>query len=159
MHPQAASRPARGNACDGGCRREPSAKPARQLASLTPLRGIAALWVVLFHFCRYFPAVHPERYTGAVYKGYLAVDLFFVLSGFVITHVYQEGFARAVTGWRYRNFLVARVARVYPLHLAVLLPFVATAIAERVATMRWAAPFSRYRSSASGRSAVSSLIL
>ena len=105
-----------------------------QLASLTPLRGIAALWVVIFHFCWYFPAVHPERYTGAVYKGYLAVDMFFVLSGFVITHVYKEGFARRVTGQRYRDFLKARVARIYPLHITVLLLFVATATAERAAS-------------------------
>jgi peptidoglycan/LPS O-acetylase OafA/YrhL len=85
-------------------------------------------------FCWYFPAVHPERYTGAVYKGYLAVDMFFVLSGFVISHVYKEGFARRVTGRRYRDFLKARVARIYPLHITVLLLFVATATAERAAS-------------------------
>ena len=101
------------------------------LPSLTPLRGIAALWVVLFHYCWHLPAVHPDRYTGAVYKGYLAVDLFFMLSGFVITHVYHRVFARQVTGQHYRDFLKARVARIYPLHLTVLLVFVATVIAER----------------------------
>jgi peptidoglycan/LPS O-acetylase OafA/YrhL len=69
-----------------------------------------------------------------VYKGYLAVDMFFVLSGFVITHVYKEGFARRVTGQRYRDFLKARVARIYPLHITVLLLFVATATAERAAS-------------------------
>src|ERR1700751_2714934 len=92
----------------GGGRKRPSGSP-EQLASLTPLRGIAALWVVIFHFCWYFPAIHTERYTGAVYKGYLAVDLFFVLSGFVITHVYKEGFARRQTGRRFLDFLKARV--------------------------------------------------
>ena len=119
---------------DGGRVRRRSSGSPEQLASLTPLRGIAALWVVIFHFCWYFPAVHPERYTGAVYKGYLAVDMFFVLSGFVITHVYKEGFARRVTGRRYRDFLKARVARIYPLHITVLLLFVATATAERAAS-------------------------
>jgi peptidoglycan/LPS O-acetylase OafA/YrhL len=114
--------------------RQRSSGSPEQLASLTPLRGTAALWVVIFHFCWYFPAVHPERYTGAVYKGYLAVDMFFVLSGFVITHVYKEGFARRVTGRRYRAFLKARVARIYPLHITVLLLFVATATAERAAS-------------------------
>ena len=117
---------------DGG--RQRSSGSPEQLASLTPLRGIAALWVVIFHFCWYLPAVHPERYTGAVYKGYLAVDLFFVLSGFVITHVYKEGFARRVTGRGYRDFLKARVARIYPLHITVLFLFVATATAERAAS-------------------------
>ena len=117
---------------DGG--REGSSGSPEQLASLTPLRGIAALWVVIFHFCWYFPAVHPERYTGAVYKGYLAVDMFFVLSGFVITHVYKGGFAHRVTGRCYRDFLKARVARIYPLHITVLLLFVATATVERAAS-------------------------
>jgi peptidoglycan/LPS O-acetylase OafA/YrhL len=101
------------------------------LPSLTPLRGIAALWVVLFHYCWHLPAIHPDRYTGAVYKGYLAVDLFFMLSGFVISHVYHQVFARRVSGQHYRDFLKARVARIYPLHLTVLLLFVATAIGER----------------------------
>jgi peptidoglycan/LPS O-acetylase OafA/YrhL len=111
--------------------REPSS--AEHLPSLTPLRGIAALWVVLFHYCWHFPAIHPDRYTGAVYKGYLAVDLFFMLSGFVISHVYHRVFARQVTGEHYRDFLKARVARIYPLHLIVLLLFAVTAIGERAA--------------------------
>jgi peptidoglycan/LPS O-acetylase OafA/YrhL len=101
------------------------------LASLTPLRGVAALWVVVFHYCWHLPAIQPDRYTGAVYKGYLAVDLFFMLSGFVISHVYHGAFAHRVTGQRYRDFLKARVARIYPLHLTVLLLFVATAVGER----------------------------
>ena len=106
---------------------------AEPLPSLTPLRGIAALWVVLFHYCWHFPAVHPDRYTGAVYKGYLAVDLFFMLSGFVISHVYHRVFAKQVTGRHYRDFLKARVARIYPLHLTVLSLFVATTLAEGAA--------------------------
>jgi peptidoglycan/LPS O-acetylase OafA/YrhL len=125
---------ARADAGNNQRRRERSSESVDQLASLTPLRGVAALWVVIFHFCWHIPTIHPERYTRAVYKGYLAVDVFFVLSGFVITHVYKDGFARRVTAWRYRNFLKARVARLYPLHVAVLLLFVATAIAERAAT-------------------------
>jgi len=111
------------------------------LPSLTPLRGIAALWVVLFHYCWHFPAVHADRYTGAVYKGYLAVDLFFMLSGFVISHVYHRVFARQVTGQHYQDFLKARVARIYPLHLTVLLVFVATAVAERAAVYAYGGSF------------------
>ena len=94
---------------------------------------MAALWVVLFHYCWHLPAVHPDRYTGAVYKGYLAVDLFFMLSGFVISHVYHGVFARQVTARHYRDFLKARVARIYPLQLTVLLLFGATALGERAA--------------------------
>src|SRR6516164_9784744 len=94
----------RAEAGDSGRGRQRSSGPPEQLASLTPLRGHRRAVGRDLSFCWYFPAVHPERYTGAVYKGYLAVDLFFVLSGFVITYVYKEGFARRVTGRRYRDF-------------------------------------------------------
>lgn len=109
----------------------PQPPVARHLHSLTPLRGIAALWVVLYHYSfQYFPNLHPEHYTHLVQKGYLAVDLFFMLSGFVLTHVYHDAFSRSVAD-RYWSFLKARVARLYPLHLVVLLLFVATALAFR----------------------------
>ncbi|WP_042694571.1 acyltransferase [Azospirillum sp. B506] len=69
----------------------------RHLHSLTPLRGIAALWVVLYHYSfQYFPNLHPDSYTHLVQKGYLAVDLFFMLSGFVLTHVYHGIFTDSV---------------------------------------------------------------
>jgi peptidoglycan/LPS O-acetylase OafA/YrhL len=128
-----------------------AARSGEQLASLTPLRGIAALWVVVFHYCRHFPAVHPDHYTGAIYKGYLAVDLFFMLSGFVISHVYHRVFARRATGRHYRDFLKARVARIYPLHLTVLLLFVATALAEGAAGYLYGGSWGRSGWSASGR--------
>lgn len=109
----------------------PQPPVARHLHSLTPLRGIAALWVVLYHYSfQYFPNLHPDRYTHLVQKGYLAVDLFFMLSGFVLTHVYHDSFSRSVAD-KYWSFLKARIARLYPLHLAVLLLFVATALTFR----------------------------
>src|SRR5690606_3845377 len=102
------------------------------LRILTPLRGIAALWVVIYHFGdQYLPALRPEQAGHLVGKGYLAVDLFFMLSGFVLAHVYHADFTRFDPG-RYRDFLAARVARLYPLHLLVLLAFVVTAIAGRL---------------------------
>jgi peptidoglycan/LPS O-acetylase OafA/YrhL len=95
------------------------------LPSLTPLRGLAALWVILYHFTwQYFPQLNSEPFTHAVAKGYLAVDLFFMLSGFVLTHVYLSSFAEGVTAKGYRKFIVARFARVYPLHLFILGIFV-----------------------------------
>lgn len=91
------------------------------LPTLTPLRGLAALWVILYHFsCQYFPQLNAEPVTKAISKGYLAVDLFFLLSGFVLTHVYLTSFAQKVTTDGYRDFVAARVARIYPLHLFVL---------------------------------------
>lgn len=103
----------------------------QHLQSLTPLRGLAAVWVVIYHYTfQYFPSLHPERYTGVVVNGYLAVDLFFILSGFVMAHVYHSAFLQDLAG-NYVDFLKARVARLYPVHLVVLALFVATALAAR----------------------------
>src|SRR5580698_4590454 len=106
--------------------------PAGQLPSLTALRGLAALWVVVYHFSvQCLPNLDATPYTHLIHKGYLAVDLFFMLSGFVMTHVYHRAFSESVTR-HYRSFLFARVARIYPLHLLILVLFVATAIAAQL---------------------------
>jgi peptidoglycan/LPS O-acetylase OafA/YrhL len=108
-----------------------SVAPTQQLQSLTPLRGIAALWVVSYHYLFvYFPNLHTENYTHFFAKGYLAVDMFFLLSGFVMTHVYHRAFAENITK-EYWKFLSARIARIYPLHLLVLLLFVLAALASQ----------------------------
>ena len=111
--------------------RSPTNRPqsaVSQLPSLTALRGLAALWVVLFHYTAlYFPRLDMTGHSSLIGKGYLAVDLFFMLSGFVMTHVYYRAFCESVRE-NYRSFLVARVARLYPLHVVVLLLFVATAL-------------------------------
>jgi peptidoglycan/LPS O-acetylase OafA/YrhL len=100
-----------------------------QLPSLTSLRGVAAIWVVIYHYSvQCFPSLDVIGYTHLFHKGYLAVDMFFMLSGFVLTHVYHRKFLDDVNG-NYRGFVVARIARIYPLHLLILLLFVATAVA------------------------------
>ncbi len=115
--------------------RPPSARPnapARQLQSLTSLRGLAALWIVFYHYSTvYFPRLDIGDYSNLIAKGYLAVDLFFMLSGFVMTHVYYRAFSESITQ-HYRNFLVARIARLYPLHLLVLFLFLATALTSQL---------------------------
>jgi peptidoglycan/LPS O-acetylase OafA/YrhL len=61
--------------------------------------------------------------------------MFFMLSGFVMTHVYYRAFTESdltqSIGRHYRSFIMARVARIYPLHLLVLILFVVTAVASR----------------------------
>ena len=100
-----------------------------QLPSLTSLRGVAALWVVIYHYSvQCFPTLDITGTTYFFHKGYLAVDMFFMLSGFVLTHVYHRKFLDDVAG-NYRGFVVARIARIYPLHVLILLLFVATAVA------------------------------
>jgi peptidoglycan/LPS O-acetylase OafA/YrhL len=107
----------------------------RQLPSLTPLRGIAALWVVLYHYCgtrQYFPNLDITPHSYFIGKGYLGVDMFFMLSGFVMAHVYCGAFSEGVRR-HYRGFMVARIARLYPLHVFVLFLFVATAVISQLA--------------------------
>jgi peptidoglycan/LPS O-acetylase OafA/YrhL len=71
------------------------------------LRGIAAIGVVALHF----PALFAPF---AVPSGYLAVDLFFMMSGVVIAHAYDRRFR---TGMSTREFILARFVRLYPLYL------------------------------------------
>ncbi len=92
----------------------------KYLANLTPLRGIAALWVVVFHFSDMVVTIVPTDESQLLHKGYLTVDLFFILSGFIICHVYQSSFQAGVSRTAFRNFAVARFARIYPLHVATL---------------------------------------
>jgi peptidoglycan/LPS O-acetylase OafA/YrhL len=95
-----------------------------QLQSLTPLRGLAAIWVILYHYDGVFlPSLNVEAYSKLIAKGYLAVDLFFLLSGFVLTHVYCEWFGQ-IDQPKYASFIRARIARLYPLHVFVLMLFV-----------------------------------
>lgn len=89
-----------------------------ELPSLTALRGIAALFVVIFHLSMFLvPGAHLVDLAPWLGKGYLSVDLFFLLSGFVIAHVYGN---RLATMPDARRFLRARIARLYPLHLVTL---------------------------------------
>jgi peptidoglycan/LPS O-acetylase OafA/YrhL len=72
--------------------------------ALTPLRGLAALAVLLCH-------------AGVIAKGALGVDFFFILSGFVLMHAYGQ---MDTSLQAYLAFLKARLARIYPVHILVL---------------------------------------
>ncbi len=89
-----------------------------ELRALTGVRGLAAWLVVLYHL-RGAIAGLPPAAERVLAKGYLAVDFFFLLSGFVIWLSWGErlrggGTATAMRFWQ------KRVARVWPLHLAML---------------------------------------
>lgn len=83
---------------------------------LTGLRFVAAVWVLVYHF-RDHLGLDVDR-LGLVAKGYLGVDLFFVLSGFILSHVYLGRFAEG--RFHYGSFLWARLSRIYPVHLVTL---------------------------------------
>ncbi|MBX9706585.1 MAG: acyltransferase [Caulobacteraceae bacterium] len=86
------------------------------LRALTSLRAFLALGVVLFHYqLQWDPAL---GFSPIIERSRLAVDAFFFLSGFILAHVYGPSFAAGT--FSYRRFIVARLARLYPLHLAVL---------------------------------------
>ena len=88
-----------------------------ELKALTGARGIAAWLVVLFHLR--FMMVGIGGANGPMRFGYLAVDFFFVLSGFVIWLTYADRLRGQGFGG-IADFLKRRVARVWPLHVFML---------------------------------------
>lgn len=86
------------------------------LPALTGLRALGALWILAFHLAPQFKLFFGSMgIAGELMRfGYYAVDLFFVLSGFVIAHRYADQLC-------YKTFLKRRLMRIYPLHLAMLL--------------------------------------
>lgn len=91
-----------------------------ELRALTAVRGIAAWWVVLYHL-RGALAGLPALAEAVLAKGYLAVDFFFLLSGFVLA-LSQSARLRAGGLAAVPGFLRRRFARIWPLH-AVMLGF------------------------------------
>jgi peptidoglycan/LPS O-acetylase OafA/YrhL len=84
----------------------------RSFVTLDALRGIAALPVVYLH------TAHAYGPFMLFPHAHLAVDFFLLLSGFVMTYVYQQ---RLDAGWRTRDFLHLRLLRLYPLYFLGLI--------------------------------------
>lgn len=84
-----------------------SSKPRYEI--LDGLRGVAAMIVVAFHLIEtYFegqPVIQPLNH------GYLAVDFFYMLSGFVIGYAYDDRWGRMTTGL----FFKRRLVRLHPM--------------------------------------------
>lgn len=75
---------------------------------LDGLRGVAALAVVVFHFMEWVFTDPSQNFIG---HGFLAVDFFFCLSGFVIGYAYDDRIAKIGI----RNFFISRIIRLHPL--------------------------------------------
>jgi peptidoglycan/LPS O-acetylase OafA/YrhL len=86
----------------------------KHIRVLTALRFFAAVWVLLFHLNEYT----GHAFGSVVAKGHLGVDFFFILSGWVLTHQYLRAFE--TQSFSFRQFLINRIARIYPIHVFVL---------------------------------------
>lgn len=92
------------------------------LNNLTGLRFYAAFWVFLYHFFPVYTSLPP---IDLFEVGYFGVDVFFVLSGFILTYVYYDKFFLNKVSWKdYYHFVVKRFAKIYPLHFLITLIFI-----------------------------------
>ncbi|MEE4454469.1 acyltransferase family protein [Novosphingobium resinovorum] len=83
-----------------------------RLIAFDTLRGVAAFAVVFYHLRTLGPISTLPSWGRFFGSGYLAVDLFFILSGFIIPHAYGAHLAQAMT---VREFLIARIIRLQPM--------------------------------------------
>jgi peptidoglycan/LPS O-acetylase OafA/YrhL len=101
------------------------------IKALAGARALPPLIIVLYHFSE------GHHYSGLLWfdrivtRGYLWVEFFFVLSGFILTHVYGPRVRELLTWRGYGAFLRARLIRLYPLHLFMLLLILAMVVALR----------------------------
>lgn len=99
--------------------------PASRFETLDALRGVCALAVAFFHM----PFAHPLREAPRFDNVQFCVDVFFVLSGFVLLHGYGERLASPRQALR---FMLVRFGRLWPLHAATLGLLVALEVARLV---------------------------
>src|SRR5262245_10664845 len=103
-----------------------ASKIASHIPALDGIRGIAILLVLLFHFGQYghglpYPAVFVDKLFHRICQiGWVGVDLFFVLSGFLITGILYDSKGR---NHYFRNFYVRRCLRILPLYYFSLILF------------------------------------
>lgn len=107
----------------------PPASDKPRYALLDGLRGVGALLVIFFHFGEAFAT---DWTTQAVNHGYLAVDFFFILSGFVIGYAYDSRWSRGMTSGR---FMLRRLIRLHPMVILAALLGVAAYLFQ--GSVRW----------------------
>jgi peptidoglycan/LPS O-acetylase OafA/YrhL len=92
----------------------------RDIPALTGLRGFAAVWVLTRHYTN---GTEGNGFWSdiAFHGGANGVMIFFVLSGFILSHVYRNQFVDGIRGKDYMHFLYFRFARIYPLHFFTLI--------------------------------------
>jgi peptidoglycan/LPS O-acetylase OafA/YrhL len=118
-------------------------EPSRptEIRALKGARALPPLILVLFHYCEGHGYRGAKWFDLPVARGYLWVEFFFALSGFVLTYVYASRLREMWSLRGYGRFLQSRLARLYPLHLAMLL-----LILGMVIILRWVAARGGYLS-------------
>ena len=111
---------------------------------LDAVRGVAVLLVIMVHATAKYPSLHLERMFAA---GWMGVDLFFVLSGFLITRILLR--TKRFPGY-FKNFYARRCLRIWPLYYSLLLfmfvgipllrPSEAATVFERRSSPWWSYP-------------------
>ncbi len=94
-----------------------------EIKALTGLRFVAAAWVVLFHFRPMLREAYPGLFDAlapVLNCGAQGVDLFFILSGFVLTWNYLDRMGPSFSARDSLHFLWLRLARVWPVYLVTL---------------------------------------
>lgn len=106
--------------------------------TLTGLRGYAAIMIVLFHILwnnrEYYDMgigrfILWDAMKMFCFYGWVAVDSFFVLSGFILTYKYYQTFTERLSVRVIFIFILKRFIRIYPLHLISLLLCIALSFA------------------------------
>lgn len=96
----------------------PEARSAIHLPALDGFRGLAVLLVLLSHFLEVGGALHQTSWGKLLLGGFVGVDMFFVLSGFLITGILLDsGIGRPGS---FRAFYARRLLRIFPLYYAAL---------------------------------------
>ena len=96
----------------------------RQIDALTSLRFFAAFYVLILHSGSHavVAAVQaPGIVSNFLANGYLGVNFFFVLSGFILAYIYQGRLRGSYLSYSTSNYAIARFARVYPVYVLALL--------------------------------------
>lgn len=92
-----------------------------EIRSLTGLRGAAAMFIAVYHSFYFMVSNQADNSFSVVFlrHGYLSVDLFFVLSGYVMALTYAPMFAEGFRVLAFADFLGRRIGRIYPAYITV----------------------------------------
>lgn len=103
----------------GGAQELPVTRTPAFCPQLTSLRFFAAAVVVLYHYHAEVVPNGPPFLKNLFMHGFVGVTVFFVLSGYILSLNYLERFKNKTTN--VKDFWVARLARIYPLYIVMLL--------------------------------------